>query len=71
MEEKEKTTQQNESVGLTERDFNEFLTATGEEQWHILLAHAEKNKKNVTAILKEKGLDGQYAVEITDESDDE
>lgn len=32
-------------TALTEKDFQEFLSATGEEQWKILLAHAEKNKK--------------------------
>ena len=37
MEEKE--------TALTEKDFQEFLSATGKEQWKILLAHAEKNKK--------------------------
>ncbi|MDE6294080.1 MAG: hypothetical protein K2L88_05620, partial [Clostridiales bacterium] len=26
-------------------DFQQFLSATGDEQWKILLAHAEKNKK--------------------------
>ena len=30
---------------LTEKDFNEFISATGEAQWKILLAHAERNKK--------------------------
>ena len=34
-----------ESTALTEKDLNEFLSATGEEQWKILLAHAERNKK--------------------------
>ena len=33
--------------GLTEKDFNEFISATGEEQWKILIAHAEKNKKTI------------------------
>ena len=33
------------TYGLTEKDLNEFLSATGEEQWRILLDHAEINKK--------------------------
>lgn len=37
--------EENESTALTEKDFNEFLSATGKEQWNILLAHAERNKK--------------------------
>ena len=36
---------ENESTVLTEKDFQEFLSATGREQWNILLAHAEKNRK--------------------------
>lgn len=36
---------QNEPAGLTETDFNDFLSATGKEQWKILLDHAERNKK--------------------------
>ena len=36
---------ENENTVLTEKDFNEFLSATGKEQWKILLAHAERNKK--------------------------
>ena len=40
---------QNEPVTITEKDFREFLSATGEEQWKILLAHAEKNEKNITS----------------------
>lgn len=32
---------------LTDKDFEEFLSATGEARWKILLAHAEKNKKIV------------------------
>lgn len=43
----ENKNKQNETYGLTEKDFNEFLTATGEEQFRILLAHAEKNKKAI------------------------
>ncbi len=34
-------------TALTGDDFKEFLSATGEQQWKILLAHAEKNKKNI------------------------
>ncbi|MDE6442527.1 MAG: hypothetical protein K2L12_07255 [Clostridia bacterium] len=36
---------ENEFAALTEKDFNEFLSATGEERWKILLAHAERNNK--------------------------
>ena len=36
---------ENESTVLTEKDLKEFLSATGEQQWKILLAHAERNKK--------------------------
>lgn len=39
--------EQNDSVAITEEDFQEFLSAMGKEQWKILLAHAEKNKKIV------------------------
>ena len=34
-----------EPCALTSEDFNEFLSATGKEQWKILLEHAERNKK--------------------------
>lgn len=34
-------------TALTEKDFQEFLSATGEEQWKILLAHAEKNDATI------------------------
>lgn len=37
-----------EDFSLTDNDFNEFLSATGETQWKILLAHAEKNKKIIS-----------------------
>ena len=37
----------NDGAVLTEKDFKEFLSATGEEQWKILLAHAERNNKNI------------------------
>ena len=37
--------EENKNTALTEKDFNDFLSATGEEQWKILLAHAERNKK--------------------------
>ena len=40
---------QSGSEAITEEDFKEFLSATGEKQWEILLAHAEKNKKIVQA----------------------
>ena len=34
-------------TALTEKDFNEFLSATGDERWKILLAHAERNNKTI------------------------
>ena len=37
----------NENTVLTEKDFQEFLSATGREQWKILLEHAERNNKNI------------------------
>ncbi|MDE7301150.1 MAG: hypothetical protein K2N47_03175, partial [Clostridia bacterium] len=37
--------EEKESTVLTEKDLKEFMSATGERQWNILLAHAEKNKK--------------------------
>ena len=37
--------EEKENRALTEKDLNEFLSAAGEEQWKILLAHAERNKK--------------------------
>ncbi|MBD5131823.1 MAG: hypothetical protein HDT28_04420 [Clostridiales bacterium] len=40
-------TKQDETLDLTEDDFNEFLAATGEAQWKILLAHAERNNKTI------------------------
>lgn len=45
MEQSENINMQNETATITSADFQEFLSATGEEQWKILLAHAEKNKK--------------------------
>ena len=38
------TMKQNEHDEITEEEFKEFLTATGEERWKILLAHYEKKK---------------------------
>ncbi|MDE7380386.1 MAG: hypothetical protein K2N14_04965, partial [Clostridia bacterium] len=38
---------ENENTVLTEKDFQEFLSATGREQWKILLEHAERNNKNI------------------------
>lgn len=37
--------EQNETVTITDEDFQEFLSAKGEKQWKLLLAHAEKNKR--------------------------
>ncbi|MDE7401727.1 MAG: hypothetical protein K2N17_06720, partial [Clostridia bacterium] len=34
-----------EPCALTSEDFNEFLSASGKEQWKILLEHAERNNK--------------------------
>ncbi len=42
---KENINEKDEPVGITGQDFQEFLSATGEEQWKILLTHAERNKK--------------------------
>lgn len=44
---------------LTEKDFQEFLSATGKEQWKILLAHAEKNRK-IIQIRRTKTMNEQY-----------
>lgn len=32
---------------LSGEDFKEFLSATGDARWKILLAHAERNKKTL------------------------
>ena len=45
MKTKRNTSESGERVAITDEDFLEFLSATGEEQWKILLAHAEKNEK--------------------------
>ncbi|MDE7439316.1 MAG: hypothetical protein K2N23_02265 [Clostridia bacterium] len=37
--------EEDKTSGLTEKDLQKFLSATGSEQWKILLAHAERNKK--------------------------
>ena len=39
--------EQIETLELTNADFQEFLSAAGEEQWKLLLAHAERNKKMI------------------------
>ncbi len=59
MKQNENTNEQNESVAITEQDFQEFLSATGEEQWKILLTHAEKNKK-IIQIRRTKKMNEQY-----------
>lgn len=41
----ERKTVIDEPTALTDKDFQQFLSATGEERWKILLAHAERNKK--------------------------
>lgn len=44
----EKIKQESEQeTALTDQDFNEFLAATGEERWKLLLAHAERNRKTI------------------------
>ena len=48
-----------EKYGLTEKDFNEFLSATGEEQWQILLAHAQKNQKIIAENYKINEVEGK------------
>ena len=39
--------------GLTQKEFEEFLSASGDEQWRILLVHAQKNEK-VIRVKKSK-----------------
>lgn len=51
--------EENESTALTEKDFKEFLSATGEQQWKILLAHAERNKK-IIQIRRTKKMNEHY-----------
>ncbi|MDE6104541.1 MAG: hypothetical protein K2G38_02480 [Clostridia bacterium] len=51
--------EENENTALTEKDFNEFLSAKGEAQWKILLAHAERNKK-IIQIRRLKTMNEQY-----------
>ena len=44
---------EDETIEITEEDFDEFLSAEScEEQFKILLAHAEKNQK----IILKKGV---------------
>lgn len=52
--------EENESTALTEKDFNDFLSATGKEQWKILLAHAERNKK-IIQIRRSKTMEQHSA----------
>ena len=59
MKQDENTNEQNESVAITEQDFQEFLSATGDARWKILLAHAEKNKK-IIQIRRTKTMNEQY-----------
>ncbi|MDE6200682.1 MAG: hypothetical protein K2M47_02210 [Clostridiales bacterium] len=49
----------NESVVITEKDFRQFLSATGKEQFKILLSHAERNKK-IIQIRRTKTMNEQY-----------
>ena len=48
-----------ENLEITNQDFQEFLSATGKEQWNILLAHAERNKK-IIQIRRLKTMNEQY-----------
>lgn len=41
----ENMNERNETEAITAEAFQAFLSATGEQRWKILLAHAEKNKK--------------------------
>ncbi|MDE7405338.1 MAG: hypothetical protein K2M89_00490 [Clostridiales bacterium] len=45
MEHTDNIKEQDQSAVITEKDFQQFLSATGKEQFKILLAHAERNKK--------------------------
>ena len=55
---------EDENTVLTEKDLKEFLSATGERQWNILLAHAERNKKIVQIRrLKNMERNGNYEEE--------
>ena len=49
-----------EVVAITDADFQRFLSATGDAQWKILLAHAEKNNKNIK-IRRLKSMEQQHA----------
>ena len=52
-----------EASALTDADFNEFLSATGDAQWELLLAHAEKNKKIIRirrSKTMEQNSEGHY-----------
>lgn len=50
------TNEKNEVVAITEDEFKRFISATGEEQWKLLLAHAEKNK-NIIQIRRIKEME--------------
>lgn len=45
MKTKGSITKPDSDIGLTEKDLDKFLSATGDEQFTMLIAHAEKNKK--------------------------
>ena len=45
MDQNQFQTEECKDSSLTDKDFAEFLSATGEDRWKILLAHAEKNNK--------------------------
>lgn len=47
MEHIDNITEPNDTVAITDKDFQQFLSATGDERWKILLAHAERNKKTI------------------------
>ncbi|MDE5563352.1 MAG: hypothetical protein K2J01_07420 [Clostridiales bacterium] len=59
MEHKDNIKEQDQSAVITEKDFQQFLSATGDEQFKILLSHAERNKKFIQ-IRRTKTMNEQY-----------
>lgn len=59
MEHKDNIKEQDQSAVITEKDYQQFLSATGEEQFKILLSHAERNKK-IIQIRRTKTMNEQY-----------
>lgn len=60
--ESKSTVGQDEPAGITEQDFQRFLSSKGEEQWKVLLAHAEKNNKiiKIRRLKTMEGYNGSY-----------